>query len=237
MAHAWKNKKLARAFADNGRRALPFGQEQIDIMIRLITAGVSDVRTYVDLGCGDGILSHALLTSFPNAKGVLLDYSEPMLKEANKRLSCYENQQIVYADMSNSDWLNFVIEPVDVVISGFAIHHLTHGRKYELYEEIYNCLASGGMFINMEHVASTSVWGERLFDEIMVDYMYQFMQEQGQNANKRELWEKHVNRPDKEDNILLSVETQSDWLREIGFYDVDCYFKCFEMAIFGGRKQ
>jgi len=26
------------------------------------------------------------------------------------------------------------------------------------------------------------------------------------------------------------------WLQEIGFADVDCYFKIFELALFGGRK-
>jgi hypothetical protein len=25
-------------------------------------------------------------------------------------------------------------------------------------------------------------------------------------------------------------------LRDIGFVDVDCYFKVFELAVFGGRK-
>ncbi len=38
------------------------------------------------------------------------------------------------------------------------------------------------------------------------------------------------------ENILALVEDQCDWLREIGFSDVDCFFKLFEVAIFGGRK-
>ena len=38
------------------------------------------------------------------------------------------------------------------------------------------------------------------------------------------------------DNILAPVGDQCDWLREIGFEDVDCYFKIFELAVFGGRK-
>jgi len=32
------------------------------------------------------------------------------------------------------------------------------------------------------------------------------------------------------------VESQLDWLRELGFADVDCFFKAFELAVFGGRK-
>jgi hypothetical protein len=45
-----------------------------------------------------------------------------------------------------------------------------------------------------------------------------------------------LNRPDKDANKLLSVETQCAWLREIGYEEVDCYFRVYELAVFGGRK-
>ena len=44
-----------------------------------------------------------------------------------------------------------------------------------------------------------------------------------------------MNRPDKDANILLPVEVQCDWLREIGYEEVDCYFRVYELAVFGGR--
>jgi hypothetical protein len=40
-----------------------------------------------------------------------------------------------------------------------------------------------------------------------------------------------------EQDILLDVETQCRWLREIGFEQVDSYFKLPEIAIFGGVKR
>lgn len=236
LTHAWKNQQVVETFVNSGRKALPFGQEQIDIMLRVLLAGVPHVHRFVDLGCGDGILSQALLTVFPEAKGISLDYSEPMLEKAKMRLHTYPQQEVVLKDMSNLSWQSVIDEPVDVVVSGYAIHHLNHGRKYELYEEIYRNLKPGGMFINMEHVASPSEWGENLFDELVVDSLFSYLEELGQSPNTKELWSNHLKRPDKEDNILLSVETQCEWLREIGFYDVECFFKCFEMTIFGGRK-
>ena len=38
-------------------------------------------------------------------------------------------------------------------------------------------------------------------------------------------------------NILLDVETQLGWLREIGYQDVDSYWKWLELCLFGGSRQ
>ena len=49
----------------------------------------------------------------------------------------------------------------------------------------------------------------------------------------------YLNAVDDEDpsSILCDVTTQLDWLRTIGFDDVDCYWKWLELALFGGVRR
>ena len=53
---------------------------------------------------------------------------------------------------------------------------------------------------------------------------------------RQQVDEEYYSRPDKAANLLAPVESQCKWLREIGFVDVDCYLKVFELALFGGLK-
>ena len=77
---------------------------------------------------------------------------------------------------------------------------------------------------------------ERLFDEAMTDQLYSRRQEKGESVTREQVFQEFLQRPDRAANILASVEEQCQWLRELGFQDVDCFWKYFELALFGGTK-
>jgi ubiquinone/menaquinone biosynthesis C-methylase UbiE len=197
------------------------------------------VRRVLDLGAGDGVLTAALLTRFPQAMATLVDFSTPMLDAARERLAAVTPPpRFVEADFGVPAWVATVADraPFDVVVSGFAIHHQPDARKRHLYGELFDLLALGGVFVNVEHVASPAPWLGRVFDDLMVDALFAFQRRSGTFPRREEVAAAYEQRPDQAANILAPVAEQCAWLRACGFEDVDCFFKLFELAVFGGRK-
>jgi tRNA (cmo5U34)-methyltransferase len=238
---SWKNKNVVDSFLQGRRSAIPFASDQLKVLLHLLLHNEKPIIKFIDLGSGDGILSQLILEQFSEAQGYLIDFSKPMLDAAYNRLSNYLHRiKLINCDISNPCWqektLSNRLETVDAIVSGYTIHHLSHGRKYELYQEIYNNLSHNGIFINIEHVASKSLWGEMVSDELFINSILSFEETQGLGRTREQITKDFNNREDKKDNILLSVETQCNWLEEIGFQQVDIYFKSFELAVFAGKK-
>ena len=235
----WKGESLVRTFIEEVRGGIPFAAEQIEVMRRLIAARGRPVTRFADLGCGSGVLAKSVLAWYAEAESTLIDFSEHMLDAARRALGEHvPAPRFVIADLGAADWLRSIADrkPFDVVVSGYAIHHLPDDRKRELYEEIFTLLVPGGMFLNIEHVASATTWIEEISDNLLVDSLYEFHTSRGSEKDRDQVAHEFVHRPDKAANILAPVDVQCDWLRGVGFEDVDCYFKVFELAVFGGRR-
>lgn len=167
-------------------------------------------RRILDLGTGDGRLLPLLKDGAHETEAVALDFSPAMIEAARKRFASDVSVTVV---THNMDHRLPAMGKFDAVISSFAIHHLVHERKRDLYAEIHGLLNAGGVFCNLEHVASPT---RRLHEE--------FLERIGFTVETED-----------PSNKLLDVETQLQWLREIGFVDVDCHWKWRELALIAGR--
>jgi ubiquinone/menaquinone biosynthesis C-methylase UbiE len=169
-------------------------------------------RRILDLGTGDGRLLALVRSAHPNLKAVAVDFSPTMLEAVRKRFAGESDISVI---AHNLDGALPELGKFDAVISSFAIHHLVHERKRALYTEIYNLLNPGGVFCNLEHVASPT---PKLHEDFLHAIGYTLETEDPSNK-------------------LLDVETQLKWLREIGFADVDCHWKWRELALLAGVRQ
>jgi SAM-dependent methyltransferase len=235
----WKLPEIVNRYLSY-RAAIPLAQEQIGVMMAILKTRELPLESFLDLGCGDGILGAIILGEYPAARGVLADFSEPMLEQAREQLREYEDQ-LVFRNIDYGDpaWVNAMqaYPSFDAIVSGYSIHHQPDARKRELYEEIFSLLKTGGWFVNIEHVSSAAQLNIDLFENHYLTARYAIEQSNGGTRTFDELAQEYKNRPDKAANILAPVEVQCDWLREIGYEEVDCYFRIYELAVFGGRKS
>lgn len=230
---SWKQQAVAKNFL-RMRGGLPLEVAQFDVVRRLLS-DLKEVNQFVDLGCGNGTMAAAVLDVFPSAHAVLVDHSEAMLTEARVRFDGVRNVDIVSSDLANSAWMSQVPQSVDLVVSGYAIHHLEDSRKLTLFQEIFAGLGGGGCFLNIEHVASTSPRWAKMHDRLMIDSLVDY-RGAVEGVDPDRVQADYLSRADQHDNILVRLEDQLAWLRRVGFEEVDCYFKIFELAIYGGIR-
>jgi SAM-dependent methyltransferase len=165
----------------------------------------------LDLGTGDGRLLALVRTARPGVAGVAVDFSPAMLERARARFAADSDVEVLEHDLDDPlpDLGSF-----DLVVSSFAIHHVDDHRKCALYAEVFDRLEPGGTFLNLEHVASPTPALHLAFLEVL-------------------------SIPPEDDdpsNQLAPVEDQLQWMRQIGFVDVDCFWKWRELALLGGTR-
>jgi SAM-dependent methyltransferase len=163
----------------------------------------------LDLGTGDGRLLARVRVHCAFDSAVAVDFSPTMLAAARERFRDDDAVSVVDHDLDRP--LPDGLGRFDVIVTAFAIHHLADQRKRALYAEVLDLLEPGGMFANLEHVASpTEVLHQRFYSMI--------------EANE------------DPSNQLTPVDVQLEWLRDIGFVDVECFWKWRELALLAGVK-
>jgi tRNA (cmo5U34)-methyltransferase len=233
---AWKREDLALGFVQDRRKLIPMFEEQEELTRLLITRNGRRIGRFCDLGAGDGGLANLVMDAHPGSTGMLVDFSKPMFAAARKRLGSKRDRwELVDADLASSGWLAELPrrQRFDAVVSRLAIHHLPDERKRELYQEAFDLLEPGGLFLNWDHTAIGGL-AEGMFDDYFMARMVEAERESERSRSEEELRSLYMD--SHEEDILLDPETQCGWLRAIGFEQAEVYFKAIELAIFAGVK-
>ena len=221
----WQDAAVATNYQVSSK-SIPFVDVHFEIMHRVIEASGVEVRNLLDLGAGNGIATVEVATRQPVERATLTEFSAPMVDMARERFAVSPPPfavDYVIGDFRESDWHGEVDErgPYDLVVSRFAIHHIPDEDKRALYGAILHWLRPGGLFINIEHVASATPLYGTAHDRLMVECL---AAASGGDANFDEVYASYRERADGPANILAPVWSQLEWLRELGYSDVDCPF-------------
>jgi tRNA (cmo5U34)-methyltransferase len=235
----WSNGD-SRAFIDYGRYFVPERETQMALIAQLIPP-CERRFTVLDLGCGEGLLAHAILARWPNASVLGYDLSPAMLEQARRNLAPFGARfEAAQFDLADVAWRDPDLAP-HAVVSSLAIHHLDDDGKARLFGDIHAMLAPEGVLVIADVVrpATPTAWAAA------ADAWDAAVRQRAQlidgNADafsyfERERWNMYRYFNPQDIDQPSRLYDQLWWLEQAGFVDVDVFWMQAGHAIFGGRK-
>ncbi len=216
----WADESYVADWLERQRDRVQERERQFAMIRSLIPRNPDDEFHYMDIGCGDGWLDSFVLQRYPRAHAVLVDGSPLMLERARERLKQQGDRvTTVQADLANPEWGAPIPGPIDVAVSSIAIHNLRDPLRIRtLYAEIYDLLADGGFFVNLDYVRAAMPALRALARRASADPEAGYVARSTSGGNPG------------------TIDEQLVWLREAGFTATECFWKEFNVAIFGGFK-
>ena len=220
--------------------AVPARAEQIATLLTLIPFGRNDTFSAVEIASGEGILSTALLTCFPNATLTALDGSEEMREVTQQKLANFNSRgQVEPFELISDSWYRH-LENADCVLSSLCIHHLSGEEKRSLFQTVADRLSANGALLIADLVEPQNAQAQSMF---AATWDYHTKEQSLARTNSADLFLKFrqaewnlYRYPDPVDKPSPLFK-QLLWLKEAGFSIVDCFWMQAGHAIYGGYKS
>ncbi len=151
-----------RAYLDSWDRQQeefnPDRERRFNAMFEVLRAQVGTRFTALDLGCGPGSLTRRMLTHFPRARVVAVDYDPVVLRIGQGALGTLGGRLTwVDAKLGRGGWTRSLpTRRVDAALSTTALHWLRPVELRALYRDLHGLLRRGGVFLNGDIMP----WGE-----------------------------------------------------------------------------
>ncbi|MOA07875.1 tRNA (cmo5U34)-methyltransferase [compost metagenome] len=149
-----------------------------------------------------------------------------MLEMAKKRFDGYNNVSYVLGDYTN--YVEYDSQnKYDFIVSALSIHHLNDEDKVELYQNVYENLKDGGIFVNADQVLGSTLFLESLYTS---DWR--------QKVEASDLSRDEIDAAYERTKLdqMGSLESQIKAMQQIGYLDVDCVYKNYNFVVLHGRK-
>jgi tRNA (cmo5U34)-methyltransferase len=203
----------------------------------------------VDLGGGSGIFLEKVLDASPSSRAVWVDSSQDFRRVATERLMRFGERAVFVECDLEDDWQTALPGTPDAICSMSAIHHLDSAGKRRLYRSCFDALRPGGWFYNIDEMSTlyddayhrTLMYWVRHVAEARTKVPSELKPYAAAWCEKFERWkERNVDNIGQSkqpgDDIHESFVAQMEWLRDIGFVNVDLFVKFQLWSAIGGQK-
>jgi len=214
----------AEEFDKNILKLIPHYTEMINALVLSIPFKKDEKINVIDLGCGTGTVAQNIKDAFPNSNISCLDIAENMIKLTQNKLRGNINCNVCNFYEYSFD------KKYDVIISSLALHHLESDEdKIMFYQKIYNALNKNGVFYNADVVLGSN-------HHLQEIYMAKWKTFMNKNVSLEEInnkWMVNYRAEDRPTSLMNHI----NWLKDIGFNDVDVVWKYYNYGVYGGYKK
>lgn len=133
---------------------LPDREARFAIMLDVLDVLLPERFVAIDLACGPGAISQRLLTRFPGATSLAVDYDPLLLALGQGAAGTFEGRlRWIEADLADPEWSAALgVDSVDAVLSTTALHWLAADELVRLYTTLGRLIRPGGVFLNGDHL-------------------------------------------------------------------------------------
>ena len=207
VVNRWVEPEWAKEYLER-RESIPHRGEGYAAVLELLACG-DPIARVLDLGTGDGYTLGRVLAAYPDAVGVGLDFSTEMLGRARAHFGDDPRVEIHEHDLDRP-----LPKRSDRSISSSRASRSTTA-----------CPSVSGRSTARCSNASLRAGGSSTWSTSRRRLLRCTKSSSPRSAPKK-----------IPSNKLVAVDTQLGWLRDIGFADVDCFWKWRELALLSGRR-
>lgn len=201
------------------------------LSLELMTSAARAVRPkathLLDLGCGAGNYTIAMLAKIPDLNCTLIDLSLPMLEKAKERTVDITKGK-VESVQSDIRAIELPSEHFDIILAGAVLHHLRDDEDWEfVFTKLFKSLKKGGCLFISDLITQDN---PAINDLIWQNYA-EFLTTNGGSDYQQKVFD-YI---EKEDSPR-SMTYQLDLMKKVGFERVEILHKNMCFGAFGGIK-
>jgi tRNA (cmo5U34)-methyltransferase len=142
---------IAKDYDTKIEKTIPFYSSFHNETLELIEVINSNPNTWLDTGCGTGMLVSRAVTCFKNTYFVLADPSEAMINIAKEKFSEERNLNLEYLLAGTQD-IDYPQESFEVITAIQSHHYLDFDTRVKATANSFRMLRNGGIYITFENV-------------------------------------------------------------------------------------
>lgn len=205
------------------RQTFPYYEEFYAQVTELVKTVHTKPVTWLDVGCGTGMMGRTAYRDIPLERFVFMDSSEAMIRKTQERFRC-PSAEFSVCDVRNLQYRN----EFDVVTAIQVFHFLQVEERRSVIKRCHAALKENGLFITFENIAPFTETGKA----VCLKKWGRFQLEQGKSIEETE---SHIARYGK-DYFPITIEEHLKLMRECGFKAVELLWFSNTQAGFWAMK-